>query len=365
MTDMRPGRRRVAAMLALGTAWGLLPAIPRSATRKPARPVVDARRHGARGDGVADDTGALQEAIDRLAGTGGVVEVPAGHYLIDPLRSVRMRSRVDLRLAPGARLVAKPNAAPRAYVLFADRVTDVEISGGEILGERDSHQGTKGEWGHGLMIRGSSRVTVRNLRISRCWGDGISIGAAPPPKGAPRTEAVPSTDIRLEGVTCRGNRRQGLTIGRSRRVVVVGCEFSDTHGTKPEYGIDIEPDKPGTTHDVRIERCTLRGNRGGGIQLYLRVSGVTIRDCTIEANGFGIYTVGASDGVIVGNRIGGHRHAGVAIRKGSRNFRVERNRFDGNNRRMRLSAAVANSARGHVQVGEGTHGIAVGANDYD
>ena len=52
------------------------------------------------------------------------------------------------------------------------------LSGGRIIGDRDNHLGTTGEWGHGIMIRGSSRVTVRDIHISRCWGDGVSIGGA-------------------------------------------------------------------------------------------------------------------------------------------------------------------------------------------
>lgn len=309
---------------------------------------ADVRGFGARGNGVTDDTDAFQKAINSLATGGGVVLVPAGRYLIDPLRSVRMRSRVDLRMASGATLIAKPNAAPRAYVLLAQNVSDVTISGGAIVGERDAHLGRTGEWGHGVMIRGSSRVTVRNMTISRCWGDGISIG------GLARTgqAGVPSRDILIDHVRCRGNRRQGLTIGRSRRVRVVDSEFSDTHGTKPEYGIDIEPDAPGTADDITIERCVLRGNRGGGIQAYHRSSNISIRGCTIENNGSGIYTVHAVNGVIADNTIRMNRNAGVALRGQTRGFRVEANRFRGNNTRLRLPAVAKRASRAHVNVAE-------------
>ena len=37
---------------------------------------------GAKGDGKADDTGAIQAAIDRAAEKGGVVYVPPGRYLV-------------------------------------------------------------------------------------------------------------------------------------------------------------------------------------------------------------------------------------------------------------------------------------------
>ena len=41
-------------------------------------------------------------------------------------------------------------------MLTVQGVSDVEISGGRIIGERDAHLGTTGEWGHGVMIRGAS-----------------------------------------------------------------------------------------------------------------------------------------------------------------------------------------------------------------
>lgn len=309
---------------------------------------ADVRSFGAQGNGRVDDTVAFQRAIDSLAAGGGVVRVPAGRYVIDPLRSIRMRSRVDLRMDPGAVLVAKPNAAPRAYVVLAERVSDATISGGSIMGDRYSHLGAKGEWGHGVMIRGASRVTVRNVTISRCWGDGISVGGF----ALKGRAGIPSTDILIDRVRCLSNRRQGLTIGRSRRVRVLDSEFSNTHGTKPEYGIDIEPDAPGTAEDITIERCVLRGNHGGGIQAYHRSSNISIRGCTIENNGSGIYTVDAVNGVIANNIIGMNRNSGVALRGKTRGFRVEGNRFRSNNTRLKLPAVANRAARVHVNVAE-------------
>lgn len=341
-------------LLRAAAAWL---AVPVGLLAAPPAAAINVRDKGARGDGAHDDTDAFQAAIAALPAAGGVVEVPAGRYVIDPLRTVRLRSRMHLRLAPGARLQARPNAAERAYVLLAQGVRDVEISGGEILGDRYAHLGTTGEWGHALAIRGCSRVTVRDMRIAYCWGDGISISTT-------RQNGVPSTDILLERVVSRGNRRQGLTVGGSRRVRVVDCEFSDTHGTPPEYGIDIEPDYPDDVRDVLVERCIVRGNRGGGIQAYRRVSGVAIRDCTIERNGYGIWVQEASDGVIADNRIRHNRQAGIAVRGQASRYRIDGNRFLANGP-ARPPAKVIDPARGHIQVAPDARDITLSGNQYE
>ncbi|WP_158549317.1 right-handed parallel beta-helix repeat-containing protein [Lysobacter silvisoli] len=314
-------RLRRALLGVLPAAWCALAWPARGAAR------IDVRAHGARGDGRHDDTAAFQAAIDALPAAGGTVAVGAGDYLIDPLRSVRLRNRMHLRMDARARLLARPNAAPRAYVLDATGVEQVEISGGAIVGERDRHQGDAGEWGHGLMIRAAAQVTVRDLHISDCWGDGISIGGA---KGA-GGRIVPSRDIALLRVRCIGNRRQGLTIGRSRRVRVDDSEFADTGGALPGCGIDIEPDAGDIAHDVVIAGCRVRGNRGAGIQLYKRSSLIRVRDCTIEANqGHGVLVIGASDCEIAGNRIRRNGLGGLALRPGSADVAVSGNEFVGN-----------------------------------
>ena len=325
------------------------PAAAISRVRGDAR--TDVRAHGAKGDGISDDTSSFQAAIDALPPAGGTVRVPAGAYLIDPTRSVRLRSRMHLSLAAGARLLAKANAAPRAYVLLAQQLENVEISGGRIVGDRDSHLGTTGEWGHGIRIRGCSGVTVRNMHISRCWGDGISAGGIMA-KGGP---SRPGRDYVFENVVCTGNRRQGLTLGSSRRVRVRDCTFSDTSGTLPSAGIDIEPDT-GVASDIVIERCLVRGNRGPGIVLYKRAAEVTVRKCTIERNrGGGILAVTAIDCVFTDNIIRDNGLKGILLRTGSRNVRVARNQISGNDR--------GRGGKGQIRVADDSRAIRIEADN--
>lgn len=319
-------RRRCLQGLLAGAALSALPGLGAAAARGSAR--LDVRDFGARGNGGGDDTRAIQAAIDALPEAGGTVVVPAGNYPIDPLRSLRLRSRMHLSMTADTRLVAMSNAAPRAYVLLLQQVDDVEVSGGRIIGDRERHLGTTGEWGHGIMVRGSSRVRLHDLHITRCWGDGMSVGGL---SGVRGQAPLPSRDVLIQDVVCQGNRRQGLTIGRSRQVRVLGCSFLDTGGVLPGCGIDIEPDPGGDARDVLIEDCLVQGNQGAGIQLYERVHDVTIRRCRILSNrGDGVHLRAAAGGLIEGNEIRGNGLRGITVRAGSSGFRLRDNQLRGN-----------------------------------
>ncbi len=315
---------------------------------------IDVRQKGARGDGRADDTQAIQSAIDALPDGGGTVVVPAGIYLINPLRSLRLRDRMHLQLAQDAWLVAIPNAAPRAYVLNLHDVEDVEVSGGNLLGERERHRGTEGEWGHGIMVRGAERVTLRDLRIQRCWGDGISIG------GISGAQPRPSRDVVVSNVVCSANRRQGLTIGRSRRVRVLRSAFIDTGGVLPGCGIDVEPDPGDIADDILITDCLARGNAGAGIQLYERSRNVKVRGCRIVENrGDGIHVRGARDCVFENNEVNDNGLRGIAIRGESEALRLSHNRFSGNARGIRGKAGTRGKGWLHVDVSKSARAITI------
>ena len=96
---------------------------------------IDARSHGATGDGTSLDTAAIQRAIDACASMGGTVFLPPGRYLSGTLF---LRSDVTLHISKGATLLGSTNLQDfppirPALRSYADNYSDKSLIYGENL----------------------------------------------------------------------------------------------------------------------------------------------------------------------------------------------------------------------------------------
>src|SRR5262245_56229169 len=123
----------IAAPAAADPAAAPPPAAP--AASGPAR--IDVTSVGAVGDGVDDDTAAIQRAFAGLPPGGGTVFFPGGTYLVLQSQLIISRSQVRLEGAPGARIRGKPGAWESAKLLRVQgtpekHLTDITITGLEF-----------------------------------------------------------------------------------------------------------------------------------------------------------------------------------------------------------------------------------------
>jgi len=132
--------------------------------------------------------------------------------------------------------------------------SNVTIIGGTIIGERDKHlasvEWSVGGWGHGISIqKRSSNVQVRGTHVSACFADGIYIEDA--------------SHVEIKSVVSDRNRRQGMSVIQVDGLVVNSCQFSNSGGTPPGCGIDLECDIDGEfIRNVLISKCVFFGNAG-------------------------------------------------------------------------------------------------------
>ncbi len=135
---MKPSKFRTALMIAAPLAIllaGAVPArmqqgFPRSggllhlAATNPQPRMIDVRALGARGDGVSDDTAAIQRAIDG-APKNAIIKFPEGIY---PVSNLRVINRSDLVFAgTGRRSVIKRKAGAERIATF-DGASDIVIT---------------------------------------------------------------------------------------------------------------------------------------------------------------------------------------------------------------------------------------------
>ncbi|HEX9106627.1 MAG TPA: glycoside hydrolase family 28 protein, partial [Longimicrobiales bacterium] len=147
--------------------------------------VFDVRAYGARGDGRAIETEAINRAIDAAAANGGgTVYFGAGSYLS---YSIHLKSNITLYLAQGATLVAadtsqggrydlpEPNAWDHYQdfghshwhnsLIWGEGLHDVAITGPGLIWGKGLSKGTPGNPGPGMGNKAIALKNVRNVLI--------------------------------------------------------------------------------------------------------------------------------------------------------------------------------------------------------
>lgn len=235
--------------------------------------VIDVKDFGVVGDGKTDDTKALQRALDSVQPAGGKVVIPKGTFMVNALQGIQIKSNTKVFLDTEAYLKAIPNSSGSYSIVRITDADNVAMVGGNLVGERHEHSGKTGEWGMGLSVRNSRNVIVKNVATKDNWGDGFYISNQ-------------SENIIFCSVTADGNRRQGMSIISGNHIGIYNSVFKNTAGTKPEAGIDIEPNQGDIARNIVISNSKFINNAGAGIASYVAPGNrkASISDVLIEKN---------------------------------------------------------------------------------
>lgn len=212
---------------------------------------------GALGDGITDDTAAIQSAIDAVGKLGGTLQFPPGTYLVT---SVGLRPGVRYlgygatikRPANQGKWVRSFNAAKEGYLYLGDEDSPMlTIEGLTFDGQRTAqtdYQQYQLEQAHLLFLQADAKRSGRlHARIVNCqFQDSV----------ADAISLYTNVDAQIMNCTARDCFRGGITItgGNSRIQVVNFTAYGKTHAT----GIDVEVDGAGFGGSHKIE-LTLNG----------------------------------------------------------------------------------------------------------
>ncbi|WP_170974094.1 right-handed parallel beta-helix repeat-containing protein [Peribacillus simplex] len=313
-----------------------------------------------------DWTAAFQAANDSLP-NGGTINVPAGVYYIKatgvigdrnerikPTGGVSLGNNIELKLSPNAILKAiTNNSESYAIVRVADK-SNVKISGGGIIqGDRNTHKGKDGEWGYCIALSGASNVTIKDVKVMDCWGDGIFLGAGI------ESGVTPSTNINIKGINANNNRRQGISIIFADNVLISNSRFENTNGTPPSSGIDLEPEIGYSVKNVQIKDSHFYNNAGFGIQVNGKVEGTKVTGNTCDQNGAsGIVLYKVKDGVVKDNSCQNNSESGIKIDNSSGVF-VKGNSLENNQTGISLVGGSNKNNLSHNTVKYNGNGISL------
>lgn len=156
---------------------------------------------------------------------------------------------------------------------------------------------------HGFQIQHAHHITFKNVNSFLCKGDGFYIGTDYIVKETEWKLQYSAKDITLINCNADSNHRQGLSITKGEHILIDGCSFTNTIGTDPQCGIDIEPNlyrySDGTfanitISNVIIKNCLFKANKNNGIYLYgmliprVSVHNIKIENCEFTENKNGI-----------------------------------------------------------------------------
>lgn len=284
--------------------------------------------HGARGDGVTDDTRALAAAAlaCRDAG-GGVIRVPAGDYLTGVFQ---LHDRTTLLLEKGARLLGSPHLEAHRLgeavggILFACDADDITVRGEGVIDGNAAcffhenelhsphpdydvsrtHQGDrhgspsaehgplkpKARPGNLVIFAGCRNVRIEGVRVTGATYWTLHLADC---------EDVVLRDLRIENDPRHPNN-DGVHLTTCRRALIEDCVIHAgddaiavtgfrQHGGEKEIALGLR-DRHGLCGDITIRRCDL-SSRSSAIRVGYGqnpVRGVLIEDVVIHDTNRGI-----------------------------------------------------------------------------
>ena len=209
------------------------------------------------------------------------------------IRPIFLRSDLELVFEPGVEIIAKKGQFKWVddCMFTARDAHNIKVKGNKgvvVKMHKKDYQDKKiyqhSEWRNGFSFYGCTNVVIEDLTISDTGGDGIYISSSRQPY---------CKDVVIRNVKCLNNHRQGISIISAENVLIENCELSNTSGSNPQAGIDLEPNNSAEIiKNIFIRNVVANNNVGPGFVFYLspldensEPVSVTFENCVANNNG--------------------------------------------------------------------------------
>ena len=247
-------------------------------------------------DGSVDYTDYLQKGIDANPN----VIFPNFPVLVN-VKGLTLKSNSNVVFAKNSKVILQPTEKFDYQIIRMHNVRNTKLYYPVIVGDRDGHLSKGGEFGMGISIRGGGDDEVYNAYVSNCWGDGIFFSDL-------------CKNITIYNPIVDNNRRNGISVVFADGVKIYNMLSSNTNGTAPMAGIDIEPDHNYQTADnILLESPITFNNANRGILIAMKnFYGPASKKVDVDINN--PRDIGATYGIAF---YLGNRKAGVAPLNGN------------------------------------------------
>lgn len=240
-----------------------------------------------------DATDALQAAIDTGAPLVAVPKMQS-EWNVRPIQLTQ--SNQTVLFETGAVVMAKQGEFHRRHDrLFNARMREnltLVGYGATLAMRREEYLSAPYEPSghrHALGLAGCRDVMVLGLTLRDSGGDGIYIGRG----GGNRA----CENVLIRDVVCDANHRQGISVISAKNLWIDRCVLSNTRGTRPMAGIDLEPNRADEMLvNVRVSNSLFLDN-DRGFQAYL--AKLTARSAPVSVVWENNYVRGGSWGVLL------------------------------------------------------------------
>ena len=213
------------------------------------------------------------------------------HFEYDSNKTIIFENGVNLVAIPGA------FASIGSSLFYLDECINITIIGygasfkmqkNEYIAYNNSEQR------HCIRLMSCSNINIYGLKLFDSGGDGVIVASW---SGIAYQRYC--ENILLKDLWCDNNYRQGISVVSAQHLRVENCWFTNTSGTAPQAGVDLEPNQPfERLIDVVFDKCRFTGNAGNGIKVipfYLDSTSlpvdITFNNCYISNNGTNHYQI--------------------------------------------------------------------------
>jgi len=244
----------------------------------------------------AEHQASIQKALDKGADTPTVFTFAPGDYVLTDPAGLRVHAGATL-IMTGARFLLSEDIGKDGQAFLLDNVSDVEITGGEIIGRRDA-------WDNGVNVAGVRMFGGSGLRVSGLTCRDLSSNAI----GVfGESDEKPVRNVRLykvTGVNCCNIYGDYL---QEKSGPAPGSDRKD-QGTVAFYHVD----------GWSVEGCRFDGSRSDGTHFYHAHNGIFAGSSVTNSQMGGYFLEGCENVVATGNLIRGNGSRGCTIERDSR-----------------------------------------------